>query len=356
MSVIDIHSHFFPESWPDLAERLGGGDWPSIRHLGGGKAMVMVGDREFRPIYSACWSAGKRLEEMDRDGIDFQVFCAPPVLFSYGRDPRQAAECARLFNDAALEMREAAPDRFGTFCQVPLQDTDLACKELSRAMADGHMGVQIGNHVGDKGLEDEGITAFLAHCASENAPVLVHPWDMQMSPRMEGYMLPWLVGMPAETQLTMLGLILSGGADRLPKDLRLCFAHGGGSFAYLLGRADNAWRERDIVRADSALPPSGYARRFFVDSAVFDTRSLHLLVEVMGADRVMLGTDYPFPLGERRMGSLVRGSDLADGQKTRILGGNATGFLGIAPEPARDAPRGRDLTTNQEGEESNEAA
>jgi len=328
--VVDIHSHFFPEGWPDLGERLGGDAWPWMRHLGDGRAVVMLGDKEFRPVYSACWDADKRLEEMDRDGIDLQIFCSTPVLFAYDRRARQAADCARLFNDAALELVAKEPRRFGALCQVPLQDTDLACKELTRAMRDGHLGVQIGNHVGDKSLEDEGIIAFLQHCADEGAAVLVHPWDMAVSERMRKYMLPWLVGLPAETQLSILSLILSGGIERLPESLRICFAHGGGSFAYLLGRADNAWRERDIVWEDCPRPPSDYVGRFFADAAVVAERALRLLVDVMGAERVMFGTDYPFPLGERRMGSLVRESaELSPEQKGLILGANALDFFGI---------------------------
>jgi aminocarboxymuconate-semialdehyde decarboxylase len=330
MTVVDMHSHFFPQAWPDLAERFGTPDWPWLKHSGGGKAMVMVGDREFRPIYDACWSADRRLEEMDRDGIDLQILCATPVLFAYLRQPEEAAACARIFNDAALDLTAKAPARLGALAQVPLQDTDLACREAERALADGHLGIQIGNHVGQRDLDDEGLIAFLQHCAAIGAPVLVHPWDMLGGERMSNWMLPWLVAMPAETQLSILRLILSGAFERLPGSLRICFAHGGGSFAFLLGRLDNAWAHRDIVREDCPNPPSSYADRFFVDSAVFDDRALRLLVDVMGAERVMLGTDYPFPLGEQRMGGLVGGSARLSGDERRaILGENALRFFGI---------------------------
>ena len=330
MTVVDMHSHFFPESWPDLAARFGTPDWPWLKHLGDGKAMVMVGDQEFRPVYSACWSPAKRLEEMDRDGIDMQILCATPVLFGYLRKPEEAAACARIFNDAALEIIAAAPDRLAALAQVPLQDTDLACREAERAMADGHLGIQIGNHVGVRDLDDEGLIAFLQHCGDIGAPVLVHPWDMLGRERMSKWMLQWLVAMPAETQLSILTLILSGAFERLPRSLKICFAHGGGSFPYLLGRVDNAWRHRDIVREDCPNPPSSCVDRIHVDSAVFDEGALRLLVDVMGEDRVMFGTDYPFPLGEQQMGALVRGTGrLSDGEKRKILGDNAIGFFGI---------------------------
>jgi aminocarboxymuconate-semialdehyde decarboxylase len=330
VKVIDIHSHFFPESWPDLAARFGTSDWPSLKHLGDGKAMVMVGDREFRPIYSACWDPAKRLEEMDRDGVDLQILCATPVLFAYMRPTAHALECAHLFNDAALELCSRGKGRLRALCQVPLQDTDAACRELSRCMKAGHIGVQIGNHVGDRDLDDAGIVEFLSHCAAEGAPVLAHPWDMLGGARTARHMMGWTVSMPAETQLSIVTMILGGAFDRLPKSLKICFAHGGGSFAFLLGRLENARHNRDVARGASSFPPSHYLDRFSVDSAVFDERALRLLVDVMGEERVMLGSDYPFPLGELQVGKLAREArSLTDASRAKILGTNAQRFFGL---------------------------
>jgi aminocarboxymuconate-semialdehyde decarboxylase len=330
MNMVDIHSHFLPRTWPDLAARFGGGDWPAMKHLGDGRAMLMLGAEEFRPVTSACWDAAVRLEAMDRDGVDVQIMCVTPLLFGYHRPAAQALECVRIFNDAARELCAHAPRRLKSLCQVPLQDTDLACRELSRAMADGHIGVQIGNHVGPRELNDEGIITFLQHCAAEGAAVFVHPWDMMAQERMPKYQLPWLVSMPAETQLSILWLILSGAFERLPRSLKLCFAHGGGSFPYLLGRVDNAWRHRDIVREDCPQLPSSYVERFYVDAAVFSSDALAFLVKTMGEDRVMLGSDYPFPLGEQQVGKLI-GSDASLPPRVRgkLLHANATAFFGL---------------------------
>jgi aminocarboxymuconate-semialdehyde decarboxylase len=333
MQVIDIHNHFFPSSWPDLAARYGTPNWPWIKHTEPGKADIMVGDRFFRHIYSACWDPEVRLQEMDRDEIDLQVISATPVLFAYERPVEQALDCARLFNDAALELCSRGKGRLKSLCQVPLQDPDAACKELSRCIRAGHLGVQIGNHVGDKNLDDPGVITFLHHCADEGAAVLVHPWEMFGRERMPKYMMPWTVGMPAETQLAVVALILSGALDRLPSRLRICFAHGGGSFAFLLGRLENAWHQHPAARGDCEHPPSYYLNRFFVDSAVFEQRTLQFLVETMGVERVMLGSDYPFPLGEERVGSLVRKSNLSHDAKTKLLSGNAVGFLKLEADP-----------------------
>src|SRR3954470_5074287 len=201
MPSIDIHTHFFPESWPDLAERFGTPDWPWIKHTEPGKAVIMLGNREFRKIYSACWDPEVRLQEMQRDGLDVQIISATPVLFSYERPAAHALEVAQLFNDAALELCSHSNGRMKALCQVPLQDIDASCKEVDRAMHAGHLGVHIGNHVGEKNLDDPGVLTFLHHCADVGAAVLVHPWDMMSRERMPNYMMPWTVGMPAETQL-----------------------------------------------------------------------------------------------------------------------------------------------------------
>ena len=292
----------------------------------------MVGDRFFRHIYSACWDPEVRLREMDRDGVDLQVMSATPVLFAYDRPIEHARDCAEMFNDAALELCSHGQGRLKSFCQVPLQDVGASCKELSRCMRAGHLGVQIGNHVGSKNLDDAGIVTFLHHCADEGAAVLVHPWEMLGQERMPKYMMPWTVGMPAETQLSVVALILSGAFDRLPRSLRICFAHGGGSFAFLLGRLENAWHHHPVARGDCQHPPSYYLDRFYTDSAVFDQRTLQFLVGTMGTDRVLLGSDYPFPLGEESVGALIRQSNLPQHTKAKLLGGNATDFLKLRAE------------------------
>jgi len=336
--VIDVHSHFLPRTWPDLAERFGTPNWPSMRHTEPGKAMLMLGDKDFRPVYDACWDGRRRIEEMDRDKIDLQVISATPILFSYERPVDQAADCAQLFNDLSLEICGQGQGRLLSLCQVPLQDTDEACKVLSRAMQEGHVGVQIGNHVDQRNLDDEGLITFLQHCADEGAAVLVHPWDMMASDRTARYMMAWTVGMPAETQLGIVSMILGGAFDRLPENLRLCFAHGGGSFAFLLGRLDNAWQRRDIVRGKSKETPSSYLRRFYVDSAVFDPIALRFLADIMGEDRVMLGSDYPFPLGEEFVGDLIRtAGGFDDAARARMLGSNAVEFLKISDSQALSA-------------------
>ncbi|MDX3907786.1 MAG: amidohydrolase family protein [Pigmentiphaga sp.] len=328
---IDMHAHHFPRISQEEAAALSVERAPWLRVDEGGKTgQIMRADKPFRPVYDALWDPQARLAEMDAQGVDIQITCATPIMFGYEFATDKVMPWAQRMNDLALEFCAAAPKRLVPLAQVPLQDVDAACREASRAKASGHHGVQIGNHLGDRDLDDEGLVTFLQHCANEGIPLLVHPWDMMGGNRMKKWMLPWLVAMPAETQLGILSLILSGAFERIPESLRICFAHGGGSFAFMLGRVDNAWKHRDIVRQDCPRPPSEYVKRFYVDSAVFDPGALRLLVDVMGTDRIMLGSDYPFPLGEQSIGKLVAEQPgLSDADRRAICAGNAVEFFGL---------------------------
>ena len=328
---IDVHAHFYPRLSRADAASLGLAEMPWLRDDGDGTGQMMVGDTEYRPVAAPLWDPVARLAQMDALGVEAQVMSATPLLFAYSADAAAGLSWAAMINDAAREMCAADPERLWSLCQVPLQDVDRACIEVRRAVATGHVGVHIGSHVGGRNLDDPELVRFLAFCADEAIPVLVHPWDVMAGQRMSNYMLEWLVGMPAETHLAILSLILSGAFERLPRDLKICFAHGGGNFAAQLGRIDNAWHRRDIVRADCPHPPSTYTDRFSVDSAVFSDSSLRLLVDVMGEDQVMMGSDYPFPLGEIVPGELVDTSPhLSEPAKHKLLSSNADAFFGLS--------------------------
>ncbi len=162
--------------------------------------------------------------------------------------------------------------------------------------------MHIGNHVDGRNLDDPELIRFLHHCADDEIPVFVHPWNTMAPDRMPKYMLQWLVGMPAETHLAILSLILSGAFERLPENLRICFAHGGGNFAAQIARVDNAWRRRDIIRVDCPHPPSSYARRFWVDSAVFSEEALAIAGLGDGHRSDHDGIGLPIPAGRGRTG------------------------------------------------------
>lgn len=328
---IDMHAHFYPKLSRQQGELLGVPATPWLRDDGDGTGFMMSGDREYRPVQAPLWDAAARVAHMDELGVAVQVMSPTPMLFAYDAEPAIALNWAAQVNDMAREMCDHDPVRLHSLCQVPLQDVDRACAEARRAMATGHVGVHIGNHVCGRNLDDPEIIRFLHFCADESIPVLVHPWDTMATERMPKYMLAWLVAMPAETHLAILSLVLSGAFERLPEQLKICFAHGGGNFAAQIGRVDNAWHRRDLVSADCPNPPSTYTNRFSVDSAVFSDESLGLLLSVMGEDRIIMGSDYPFPLGEIEPGQLIdTSSHLSAEARTKLLSGNARSFFGLA--------------------------
>jgi aminocarboxymuconate-semialdehyde decarboxylase len=194
----------------------------------------------------------------------------------------------------------------------------------------GLAGIEIGTNVNGKNFDDAGVCEILTAAAGIGAAVFVHPWEMLGRERMSKYWLPWLVGMPAETALAICSVIFCGVLERLPK-LRICFAHGGGSFAYSVGRIGHGFDCRpDLCAVDNNKNPRDYLGRFYVDSLVHDPAALRFLLESVGEKRIAMGSDYPFPLGEACPGQMIESmSELSEATKRRLLAGTALEFLGL---------------------------
>src|SRR5207302_1436132 len=265
------------------------------------------------------------------------------VMFSYWAKPRDALELCRILNDHIAEVVRANPKRFAGLGTIPLQDVDLAAQELERCVCElGLRGVEIGTHVDPndhchgpdcRNLDHPSLDAVWKTAQGLNAAVFVHPWDMMGKERMPKYWLPWLVGMPAETSLAICSMIFGGVFERFPK-LRVAFAHGGGTFPFTIGRIEHAFRVRpDLVGTDNHTNPRTYLAndstpaRFYVDSLVHDRDALRFLVKLFGAERVALGSDYPFALGEARPGHLIESAEISAEQKAQLLAGAAREFL-----------------------------
>jgi len=215
-----------------------------------------------------------------------------------------------------------------------MQAPDLAVKELRRCVQDlGLAGVQIGSHVNEWNLYSEELFPIYEEAERLDAAIFVHPWDMMGQKSMNKYWLPWLVGMPAETSLAICSMIFGGVFDRFPK-LKVAFAHGGGSFPSIVGRVEHGWECRpDLCATDCKTNPRDYMGRFWVDSLTHDPDCLKSIVKLFGPDKVALGTDYPFPLGEAVPGKLIESEDEFDAQtKAMLLGENALKFLGLNKE------------------------
>jgi len=328
---IDLHTHILPENWPDLEKRYGYGGFVQLHHHCPGKAQMQLDGRCFRVIDDNCWSAQRRIDECDRDGVDVQVLSTVPVMFNYWAQPQHTLDLARLLNDHIAGVVERHPKRFLGLGTLPLQDPQRSIGELERCVGDlGLCGVQIGSHVNDWNLDREELFPVFARAAELGAAVFVHPWDMLARERMPKYWLPWLVGMPTETTLAICSMIFGGVFERLP-DLRVAFAHGGGSFPATLGRIEHGFDVRpDLCAVDNARGPREYLDRIYVDSLVHDPAALRYLIDLLGVERVALGTDYPFPLGELKPGRLIDElPELNPQERGRLLAGTALEFLRV---------------------------
>jgi len=311
---------------------------------------MMIGDRVFREITDNVWDPKRRIEECDREKISMQVLSTVPVMFSYWSKAADALDLSRRLNDHIAEVVRNHPTRFAGLATIPLQDPDLAASELERCVRElGLRGAQIGTHVDANpysgridtlNLDNASLQPVWNAAEQLGAAIFVHPWDMFGKERMPKYWLPWLVGMPAETSLAICSMIFGGVFDRFPK-LRVAFAHGGGAFPFTIGRIEHAFHVRpDLVSMENKTNPRKYLARFdhreiiparfYVDSLVHDAGALRMLINLFGARRVALGSDYPFPLGETHPGEAIQSmKELSAKDKGRLLSGTAREFLGM---------------------------
>lgn len=328
---IDLHTHILPRDWPDLHDRYGYGGFVQLEHHEPGSARMLLDGRCFRVIQDNCWDPARRLEECDRVGVDVQVLSTVPVMFGYWAKPEHTLDLSRRLNDHIAEVVRAHPTRFVGLGTLPLQAPDLAVTELERCVDElGLAGIEIGTHVGDWNLDEPALFPVFAAAAERGAAVFVHPWDMMGKDRLSKYWLPWLVSMPAESSAAICSVIFGGILERLP-DLRICFAHGGGSFPGTIGRIEHGFNVRpDLCAVDNPVNPREYLGRFFVDSLVHDEKALLFLLDLVGESRVAMGSDYPFPLGEHQPGRLIESLEgLSSLTRERLLSGTALEFLGL---------------------------
>lgn len=328
---IDIHTHILPKTWPDLREKYGYGGFVQIEHFCPGKARMHIDGEFFREVERNCWDPAVRIEDCDRTGVDVQVLSTVPVMFNYWAKPADTLDLCKLLNDHIAGVVADHPRRFIGLGTLPMQAPDLAIRELERCCRELRLvGVEIGTHINAWNLNCPELFPVFEAAADLGAAVFVHPWDMMGKDRMPDYWLPWLVGMPAETALAICSMIFGGLFERLPS-LRVAFAHGGGSFPGTIGRIEHGFRVRpDLCAVDNAVNPRAYLGRFYVDSLVHDERTLVFVAELIGYNRIALGSDYPFPLGEHHPGKLIEASNhFSPEARAQMLSGTALEWLGL---------------------------
>jgi aminocarboxymuconate-semialdehyde decarboxylase len=329
---IDCHAHILPETWPSLKDKFGYGGFITLEHHQPGKARMMRDDGVFfREIEENCWNPEAILADMNKHNVDVMVLCTVPVLFSYWARPEHTLEWSEMLNDHLASVVRDHPTRFIGLGTLPMQDVQLACQELRRVVTVlGMPGVEIGSNINGMNLDDRSLDPFWAEAEKLGASIFVHPWEMMGSDRTQRYFQQWLVGMPAETTLAASSMIFGGVFDRFP-NLRVMFSHAGGSLPFTLGRLSHGYHARpDLCNVNTVQDPRTYIGKFWVDGITHDEHALRYLVDVMGADKVAYGTDYPFPLGDLDHGRFIEEHPhLGSEVKEQLLSKSVCDFLRI---------------------------
>jgi aminocarboxymuconate-semialdehyde decarboxylase len=324
---VDIHSHFFPieafrhpakfeENAPKIVAEKGR---YSVVTRGGGRGNLAEG----------AYDAAARIRDLDKMGIDLQVISPSPVLLFYWEPSDVAGYFSRLQNEAIQKTVDSHPDRFIGFGCAPLQDVREAIRIAEEAKRLGLKGLEIGTNVNGQPLDDPALEPFYEAAEHLGLVLFVHPIETTDQEDPIGAMLTSVLAYPHQTTLMIERMILRGIFEKY-RHLRLCLAHGGGLLPYNIGRLDHAYSQRAALKANIPHPPSSYLRQMFFDSVVHSVPALQLLIQTVGADRVVIGTDYPMAMGDRdpvpKIRSLV---GVTAEERDGILGGNALAALGL---------------------------
>jgi len=318
--VIDIHGHInIGKARAIMAEKQ-----PSKPRPGGNNGLT---DKSRGPILS---DVDARLADMDGMGVDMMLLTPSPPNGFYRASEEVAGEVTRATNDEVAKIARDHADRFLACGNVALQHVEQSCAELTRGMQElGLKGTRISTNIARAELGDRRFDPFWARAERDGALIMLHPQGFTEPERLEPYFMTNAVGQPLETTLALAQMIFGGVFERFP-GLKLCAAHGGGYFPFYLGRFEQSYRERKECRQHITRSPADFVRQIWFDTVVFRPDAIGYLAGVVGADRIMLGTDSPYDMGERDPVGLVKAApNLSDAAKSDILGGTAAKLLGI---------------------------
>ena len=330
MFKIDMHTHIIPQNLNDLTATFNDQRFLSLEIIDKSHVMLTKDGQDFRKVGCNCWHPLERIQECSKVGVDMQVLSTIPVLFSYWAKNNEALELCHFINDHLHHVIQENTGSFLGLGTIPMQNINLAIQEMDRCINELKFpGIQIGSNINGENLSEEKFSSIFKHAEDIDCSIFVHPWEMMGASEMKKYWFPWLVGMPAETSRAICSFIFGGVLEKYP-NLKIAFAHGGGSFPFTLGRIDHGYSMRpDLCAIDNSILPSEYLGTFYVDSLVHDENALQFLINQMGYEKIALGSDYPFPLGEKTPGQLIEGLNVSDQIKQRMLSGTALEWLGL---------------------------
>ncbi|MBC7778985.1 MAG: amidohydrolase [Proteobacteria bacterium] len=326
---VDIHSHVLPRSMIEAIRQRPRDFEMTVSGTGANETLVRD-DKHGSPLHPEFYDVDAKLEGMDRKGIDISVLSVTPVVFFYWLPAETGLAAARVLNDGVADMVAVQPDRLRGMATLPMQDADAAVTELERVVRDhGFRSVELGCRVKGQLLSEPQFRPVLRRAAELGVSVFAHPYIAgALSPDLGCYYLGNTAGLPFDTTLMAVHLMLGGVLDQLP-DLNVILAHGGGHLPYQFGRLEHGYLVRKEARANTANSPFAQLHRFYFDSLTHDAESLRFLIRRVGADRVMIGTDAPFDMAEDiPLDLLAAVAELTDAQRDRIRGVNALELLG----------------------------
>ena len=328
MAVIDIHSHAIPSEIVEAIEADPTRFMARIEDDGGSRRVVHDQGYAY-PLFEEFIDHEAKLLAMDRKGIEISVLSPPPPLFYYWADRETAAQTARLVNDGIAGLVAKNPERFRGMAIVPMQDVEAAMEELERVVTvHGFRAVEIGTSVEGAQLSEERFRSFLERASELGVFILAHPYYVGAKQGLEDYYLTNLIGNPYDSTVMVANLMFSGVLDELP-DLKLCVAHGGGFAPYQIGRLQHGHRVRSETRARTKTSPRELLGRLFFDTITFNPLATRYLLDLVGAEHVVLGTDAPFDMGdEEPLETIGAIPGLTAKEREAILSGTATDLLG----------------------------
>lgn len=331
LRAIDIHTHVVPERFP--AYTGGGKDvpWPSMAPAHACHGHVMIQGKIYRTVHQSCWISEERITQMNARAIGMQCLSPMPELLSYWLPGRDAQTLVRFLNDEIARMVARHPARFLGLGAVPLQDMELALRELEYVMGElKFAGVEVASHVNGISIGDDRFEPFFAAAEKMGAAIFVHALRPAGQERIVGGVAEQVVCFPGDIGLAVASMITGGMAERHP-NLRIAFSHGGGVFSILLARLTHAWKQTPGMKEAMPQTPGAYARRFYYDTILFDASALRHVIHTFGASQVVVGSDYPFVLGDPDPVGTVNGAGLDAATVRAIVRENAGRFLGRKP-------------------------